>query len=338
MEECTGVEVAATQATAAPITVLIAEDSPVFQGMLRHMLGKWGYEVLSVADGEQAWQRLQAPDGPRLAILDWMMPGLDGVEVCRRVRALAREPYTYLLLLTAKTSSRDLVEGMEAGADDYVTKPFNAQELRVRLRAGRRILELERQLVEAREALRRQATHDGLTGVWNRTAILEILHNELARGSRERAPLAVILADLDHFKRVNDTHGHLAGDAVLREAAGRMRAGLRRYDSIGRYGGEEFLIVLPGCEGEGVAAQGRRLCEAFREQPFWFAGESLAMTCSLGASWTDAPDGAQMEMLVRLADEALYAAKGGGRNRMELAPLRLWDRPPGLSESLLTTS
>ncbi len=142
-----------------------------FESVLRTMLSKWGYDGIVVRDGQEAWQVLRSPDAPRLAILDWMMPGMDGVEVCRRVRAELREPYIYILLLTARTEAQDLVEGVDAGADDYLTKPFNAHELRVRLRAGRRIIDLQEQLMLTREALRDQATHDGLTGLLNRLAI-----------------------------------------------------------------------------------------------------------------------------------------------------------------------
>ena len=302
--------------------VLVAEDNPVFQTMLRNLLVRWDYDVIQAGNGVEAWEHLQAKDGPRLAILDWMMPGMDGVEVCRRVRAVGKEPYTYILLLTAKTESGDLVEGMEAGADDYVTKPFDAHELRVRLRAGRRILDLQEELVLAREALRRQATHDGLTGVWNRTAIMEILGRELARGNREMSPVAVMLTDLDHFKQINDGHGHMAGDEVLREAARRMQAGLRRYDSIGRYGGEEFLIVLPGCDASGAAAQAERMRAGFDSREFHFDGTPIRVTCSIGVSWTDLADPAQTESLIRSADEALYLAKHRGRNRVHLVCLQ----------------
>jgi two-component system cell cycle response regulator len=299
--------------------VLIAEDSPVFQSMLRNMLTKWGYQVIVASNGEEAWALLQSESCPRMAILDWMMPGLSGVEVCRRVRAAAKEPYTYLLLLTAKTESRDLVEGMEAGADDYVAKPFNAHELRVRLRAGHRILDLQAELVEAREALRQQATHDGLTGVWNRTAILEVLRNELTRAAREGSPVAVLMSDLDHFKHVNDTYGHQSGDEVLREATRRMKNGLRRYDAVGRYGGEEFLIVLPGCNAQRADAQAQRLRSAIAGDSFQLPDGSIPVTCSLGVAWTDLPDLSQSEALVRMADEALYVAKRNGRNRVEIS-------------------
>src|ERR1035438_7259984 len=209
-----------------PMKVLAAEDNPIFQSMLSNMLTKWGYQPVIAHDGNEAWDALQQPDGPQLAILDWMMPGLNGVDICRGVRAAAREPYVCILLLTARTDSQDLVEGMEAGADDYLTKPFQAHELRVRLRAGRRILDLQQQLMEAREALRVQATHDALTGLLNHGAILETLRKELARASRERQPVALLMADLDRFKSVNDTYGHQGGDAVLHEAARRMKSAI----------------------------------------------------------------------------------------------------------------
>jgi diguanylate cyclase (GGDEF)-like protein len=297
--------------------ILAAEDNPVFQSMLRTMLMKWGYDVTIARDGVEAWQALQSQDSPRLAILDWMMPGMDGVEVCRRVRAADREPYIYILLLTARTDSQDLVEGMDAGADDYLTKPFNAHELRVRLRAGRRILDLQEELLQAREALREQATHDSLTGLLNRAAILETLHNELSRSRRESQPVALLMVDLDRFKLINDTHGHLAGDAVLREAARRMKAAVRRYDAIGRYGGEEFLIVLPGCEADAARVQAERVREAVAAGPFAAVAQSIAVTCSIGVSCRARPSLSDTDPLVRDADMALYAAKDHGRNRVE---------------------
>ncbi len=296
--------------------VLVAEDNPVFQSMLKSMLTKWGYEARMTLNGLEAWEAMQAADAPRLAVLDWMMPRMDGVEVCRRIRAAAREPYVYVLLLTARTESQDLVEGMEAGADDYLTKPFNAQELRVRLRAGRRILDLQQQLMEARESLRVQATHDALTGLLNRGRVLEVLLTEIARSERELRPLALLMVDLDRFKQVNDTGGHMAGDAVLREAARRMKAVTRHYDSPGRYGGEEFLIVLPGCSAQDARTQAERLREAVAREPFAAAGKLLAVTCSIGVSSRGACGAGDADRLIREADSALYAAKHEGRNRV----------------------
>ena len=242
-----------------------------------------------------------------------MMPGMDGVEICRRIRSANREPYIYILLLTARTESHDLIEGMDAGADDYLTKPFNAHELRVRLHAGRRILDLQEELLKAREALREQATHDGLTGLLNRTTILDKLDDELSRAVRTGTPVSVLMTDLDRFKSINDTHGHLAGDAVLREAARRLKSAARRYDSVGRYGGEEFLVVLPGCDASDAALQAERMREAIGATPFLASSQPISVTVSLGVACVShcAP-----EALVREADDALYEAKAQGRNRV----------------------
>src|SRR5579863_8051229 len=196
--------------------ILIADDSIVSRHLLDATLRRWGYEVVVACDGNEAWQILQSENAPKIAILDWMMPGLTGPEVCRRVRATAKDKdiYTYILLLSSKSQREDLIEGMESGADDYLTKPFDQHELKVRLRPGTRIIELQQELIAAREALRDQATRDFLTHVWNRSSILDILQRELERGRRDKQPLGVILADLDHFKAVNDNYGHFAGDAV----------------------------------------------------------------------------------------------------------------------------
>ncbi|HEV3196926.1 MAG TPA: diguanylate cyclase [Bryobacteraceae bacterium] len=300
--------------------ILAAEDNPLFQSVLRTILTKWGYDATIVRDGVEAWRALQSQDSPRLAILDWMMPGMDGLEVCRRVRAAKREPYVYILLLTGRAESKDLVEGMDAGADDYLTKPLNTHELRVRLRAGRRILDLQEELLQAREALREQATHDSLTGLFNRASILETLHNELSRARRESQPVALLMVDLDRFKQINDTCGHLAGDGVLREAARRMKSAVRRYDAVGRYGGEEFLIVLPGCAADAARAQAERVREALADGTFAAGDQSLAVTCSIGVSCRTRPFLSDTDPLVREADLALYAAKDRGRNRVEAHP------------------
>ena len=205
--------------------ILIADDESVSRRMLQALLGKWGYDVVSAEDGDAAWEKLKSPDAPRMALLDWMMPGQNGVDVCRALRTQRPEPYTYILLLTAKDAKESVVEGLESGADDYLTKPFNPQELKARIRVGLRLLELEDNLVQAREAMRFKATHDTLTGVWNRGAILETLDKEVWRSRRERLSLGILIVDLDHFKSINDTYGHLAGDTVLREVTKKIADG-----------------------------------------------------------------------------------------------------------------
>jgi len=299
--------------------ILVADDSPLFRDMLQKLLLEWGYEVTVVPDGQQAWDILRQENGPRLALLDWMMPGMEGAEVCRQVRARIRDRYVYMLLLSVRAELEDVVKGMESGADDYIIKPFQVDELRARLRAGRRVLALQEELVEAREALREQATRDGLTGLWNRTAIFEILQNELARSARSGEPLIVLMADLDGFKPVNDHFGHMAGDAVLRQVAARMRASVRRYDAVGRYGGEEFLIVLPGCELPSGLALAERIRHAIGTECFRAGDTEIGLTCSLGAACAIPPAIPHADDLVREADAALYRAKHQGRDRVEAA-------------------
>jgi diguanylate cyclase (GGDEF)-like protein len=299
------------------VKVLIAEDDPISRRLLEVTLAKWGYEVVSCPDGETAWDTLQQANAPSLAILDWMMPGMDGLQVCREVRQMMTEPYTYMLLLTAKSQKDDIIAGLEAGADDYLTKPFDASELRMRLRAGRRILDLQTELIFAREELRRQATYDSLTRLLNRAAVCDLLQRELGRAEREHLPLSIILADIDFFKRINDTYGHLAGDAVLRETSQCMRSVVRPYDGIGRYGGEEFLLVLPGCDHDGAFALAERLRECVESNPMALAEGIVPITLSLGVASNDLTW--DIETLIGAADTALYRAKNNGRNRVELA-------------------
>ena len=298
--------------------VLIADDSVVSRHLLEATLRKWGYEVTVACDGAEALQILEREDAPALIILDWMMPGMTGLEVCRRIRARGSEPYIYILLLTSKSQKEDLIEGMDAGADDYIAKPFDQNELQVRLRAGTRLVGLQAQLLSAREALREQATRDSLTRLWNRNSILEALSRELARARREGSPLGVVMVDLDHFKHINDNHGHLAGDAMLREAARRMQNSVRQYDSIGRYGGEEFLILLPHCGEAESFAQAERLRKQLGQSDVRIDDTSLRITASFGVTAALLGEPWTAEGLLRKADEALYAAKKSGRNRVEI--------------------
>ena len=239
--------------------VLVADDSATSRELLRRALSHWGYEVVLAEDGMQAWEILAQPDPPPMAVLDWVMPFMTGPEVCRKVRETHREPYPYILLLTSKNTKGETVEGLEAGADDYVVKPFDQQELQVRLRCGKRIVDLQMDLLRAREELRERANKDLLTMLPNRSAIAGTLDTEVSRCHRDRRTVGVILLDIDHFKKINDTYGHFTGDAVLRETAVRLRGNMRPYDQVGRYGGEEFLVVLPNCDLDQASNQAERM-------------------------------------------------------------------------------
>lgn len=297
--------------------ILIAEDDPVSRRVLEAFLVKWSYEVIVARNGAEAWDELQKQEAPMLAILDWMMPGMDGVQVCRKIREAKDRPYVYILMLTAKERKQHILEGIEAGADEYLTKPFEPHELKAHLLAGRRILDLQDALIRAREELRVQATHDPLTGLCNHAEILGRLRVEVERARRQGTPVGVVMADLDYFKRINDTYGHPAGDTVLREVARRFRSAVRPYDSVGRYGGEEFMVVFPGCNSAAAVQQAERLRMSIREEPIALAGKSVAVTLSLGVAAAADPGSWDSESLLRLADTALYRAKAGGRDRVE---------------------
>ena len=304
-------------------SVLIADDDAISRSMLQSCLQKWGLSVSTAKDGLYAWHELQKPDAPSLLILDWMMPGFSGIELCRKIRARKTSHYPYVLLLTSRDAKEDLVEGLDAGADDYLTKPFNASELRARLAVGRRILTLQNELLRKEEELSFRARHDSLTGLWNRGAIMDFMERELARARRSGSSVGVLLLDIDHFKSVNDTYGHPAGDAVLQQVAQRLSAGTRAYDWVGRYGGEEFIVLLANCNADTLALCAERLREIVAAAPMQASGIDLKVTVSLGAAlFSCEPNEGSAEVL-QLADAALYRAKQNGRNRVEFA----WQEP-----------
>jgi two-component system cell cycle response regulator len=303
-------------------SVLVAEDDPIFLRILQSWFRKWDYRVTAVKNGIDAWEALQQPTAPPMAILDWMMPGMDGIEVCRKIRARKQGPYCYVLLLTAKDNKKDVVTGLEAGADDYLTKPFDVDELRARIRAGKRILELQAALIRAHDTLQYESAHDALTALWNRGAIVGFLKNEIERQHRSNQPLGLMMADVDHFKKINDTYGHLVGDAVLQEVSRRLAAGVRTYDSVGRYGGEEFLVLVPGCKPADLVASAERLRRSVADSKFETSAGTLTVTLSIGVAsgCDDSGHRQESEPLLRAADDALYAAKAEGRNRVAVAP------------------
>jgi diguanylate cyclase (GGDEF)-like protein len=299
--------------------ILIAEDDVTSRLILENMLTKWGYDVVSATDGNDAWEKLQEEDAPRLVILDWMMPGIEGIEICRRIRenSKSEDQYTYLTLLTAKESKENIVTGMEAGADDYVTKPFDMHELRVRVRAGERIVQLQSDLLEAKKKLEIQSRTDPLTGVLNRRAILSQIGYELSRAKRNNTHISISMLDLDHFKNINDTFGHLAGDAVLRECIHRVESAVRAYDSVGRFGGEEFIVVLPETNEADAFSVAERIRLRIAEKDANVDGISISFAISQGLATCTGDE--SVDNLIAMADRALYRAKENGRNRVEKA-------------------
>jgi two-component system cell cycle response regulator len=271
-----------------------------------------------VDDGNKAWEVVQRNETvPELIILDWLMPGMDGLELCRRIRDRQQDRYQYVLLISGRDDKQDVIEGLDAGADDYLTKPLDARELRARLRSGKRILSLQHDLIQTREELRYQATHDGLTGIWSRGAVLNLLQCELQRGMRTEVFTGILMIDLDHFKNINDTYGHLVGDAVLKEVAGRISHAVRSYDFVGRYGGEEFLAILSNCSAEDLRLVADRTRTVVAESPVRVDSVAVSVTVSIGAAV--ARNGTPEVELLSTADDALYEAKRAGRNRVVIA-------------------
>lgn len=259
---------------------------------------------------------LVKPDGPRLALLDWMLPEIEGVEICRRLRARPEgEPYTYTVLLTGKSRKQEMLEAMDAGADDFLAKPFDPAELKARLMAGKRIVELQQKLVSANGALHYAASHDYLTRIWNRAEILAFLRRELARARRDTTPVGTILVDIDHFKAVNDELGHETGDLVLQEVTKRLSRSIREYDGVGRYGGEEFLVVMPGCNLITLTRRANEMRTLIAGAPVLLAPHAKTITVSMGISVAETTE--TVESLLRRADVALYQAKRNGRDRVE---------------------
>jgi diguanylate cyclase (GGDEF)-like protein len=299
--------------------ILIADDEATNRHLLGAALKKLGYDIEVATNGDEAWAALQRSDAAELAILDWMMPGMTGPEICLKLRGAANAKYVYVILLTGMTELSALVQGLESGADDFIAKPFRTPELYARLRAGQRILSLQRELLAGRAQIEHLAAHDFLTGLWNRRAIMEQLGQELARSRRESKPLGVIIMDIDHFKQINDSYGHGQGDLVLQETARRLTDAVRPYDGAGRYGGEEFLLYAADCDVERTFAVAERLREAMSAEPMNVAGKPLRVTASFGVSAAAPGQAGDVLALIEAADRALYRAKDLGRNRVEWA-------------------
>lgn len=307
--------------------VLVAEDNCTMRIMVAGVLERWGHQPVAVADGEEAWRIMQQPDAPRIALLDWEMPGVSGVEVCRRLRAREKEGanYTYAILLTSHSEKNEIVAGIEAGADDYVVKPFDQHELRARVRTGSRIIELQMELLQRKEEYRRLSRTDPLTGCLNRRAILGRVAEEMKLATKEGTMIGLSMMDIDHFKYINDAHGHAAGDVILREFVVRLGEIMRSPETFGRVGGEEFLALWTSRDNEGIVVVNERFRSLIEEAPFQTTENSLPITVSIGVTTTAGNE--TTDAAIARADRALYAAKESGRNRVKYDFTGFFKRP-----------
>lgn len=301
--------------------VLIAEDENISRMVLAKALVNHGYEVLQAHDGKEAWDIFQKEkEDIYIAILDWQMPKMDGIELCQRIKDASISHYVYVIFLTGKKDIDSIVEGLETGADDYLPKPFDRRELLSRLKVGLRLIEFEKALREANEKLHTLAITDGLTGISNRRAIFERLRGEIFRAGRENSTFCLIMLDIDHFKKVNDTYGHGAGDKVLVEIVNRIKSELRPHDDIGRYGGEEFLVGISKADSKISRIIAERLRKCICERPFQVEDRKIDVSISLGVvdfmPSKDHDINDLLEGMIKAADIALYKAKEAGRNRV----------------------
>lgn len=300
--------------------LLVAEDSPLYRNMLHGLLQSWGYEVVLAATGHEAQRILNSDDAPQLAILDCLLPELTGLELCEQIRA-NKQRYVYTILLSLDDDQSDVLQGFEFGADDYLCKPFKQYELRTRLKIGELAVRSREEVAEAHDALKFEASHDFLLRIWNRRAIIELLDKELSRTKRSQTSLSVLLVDLDHLKQVNDSHGYLAGDEVLRGAAERISTTVRHCDHVGRYEGGQFLVVLPNCTAEAAREVAERVRECIGAGPIVNA---IEVTASIGVSqWRS---GREIREILKQVDVALGGAKQNGRNCVEVENASKVDR------------
>jgi diguanylate cyclase (GGDEF)-like protein len=307
-------------------TVLVADDSFLSRQLIVRLLKKMGFQVVEAANGKEAWEYFQNSNKDiSLVILDWVMPEMDGLEVCRLIRKVNVGCYVYIIFLSSVEKKEDIALCLESGADDYIIKPVHEKEFLARITVGLRILALERALQETNRRLKNLAITDELTGLLNRRALFAELKKNTCRFIREEKPFHIIMLDIDHFKKINDSYGHQAGDKVLQELAKRLENELRPYDLIGRYGGEEFLIAIGNISKQNAMKLAERIRKSIADQPFFITRDySIPVTASLGIASLALPvhqvtDREFMKIiydLIKRADKALYQAKQEGRNQI----------------------
>jgi diguanylate cyclase (GGDEF)-like protein len=298
--------------------VLLVDDEPTQRLITARLLKRAGYQVDTAQNGREALEKLKASDQFQLLVTDWEMPEMDGVALCRAVRAEQTSGYVYTILLTSRDAIEHLVAGLQAGADDYLTKPVLEPELLARLNTGRRIVTLERSLRAANEENRRLSVTDALTGAFNRRYLMEQVPTEIDRSSRYDHRLAILMCDVDHFKKINDTYGHQAGDEVLKRVVGLLKQKIRTVDWVSRYGGEEFVIVLPETGYSNACKVAETLRDSLSQLQIDFEGKTLNVTASFGVTgWDGAvPTDASVDAMVARCDACVYDSKANGRNRI----------------------
>jgi two-component system, cell cycle response regulator len=308
-----------------PFKILVVDDSAVSRKLVEHSLSDERYKLLFAKNGREALA-LFAEHQPAVVLTDWDMPDVGGLDLCRRIRSNFQGSYSYLILLSGNTDKEKVVEGLASGADDYLTKPFHAGELVARIEVGLRMVELHRQIQEQNRLLQEMALTDALTGLPNRRALDVWAPRELSAAARHGFPFWVVMADLDFFKKVNDTYGHDAGDAVLKSFAEILKANTRQSNFCARLGGEEFLIVITHTDEAGTNCIVERIREKFENMKFSFGKSSITVTASFGVAGFHGDTSPDLNILIAQADAALYGAKHKGRNRTEFGTPALFDR------------
>ena len=299
-------------------TVLVADDSPVFRKLVEQTLSEKEHSLIFAKNGAEAIE-LFSKHSPGLVIVDWIMPDLSGIELCERIRSRSQVQYTYIIILTGKAEKEDVVAGLAAGADDYLTKPFHREELVARVGVGLRVVELNRQIEAKNVLLQQLALTDALTGLPNRRAVEDWAMRQLSGAARHGFSFWVVMADLDHFKAVNDTYGHEAGDTVLKRFAEILKDVSRRSDICARMGGEEFVFVLTHASTENAKLVAERVRAKLEGTQFVFRGQNVTVTASFGMAGFAGKHAPDFSGLLAQADCALYSAKRLGRNRVEIA-------------------
>ena len=304
-------------APGADIQVLVVDDSPVYRKLVEHALEGGPYSLLFAKSGREAME-LFSRYLPDIVITDWMMPDLSGLDICQRLRTDMHRGYTYIILLTSIAEKDNVVKGLAAGADDYLTKPFDPGELLARIGVGRRIIDLHRQIDAKNKLLEEMAHSDPLTGLPNRRAIEDWAGRQLRGAARHGFPYWVVLADMDSFKSINDTYGHIGGDTLLQRFAEILKSVIRASDICGRLGGDEFILVITHVEAEDIEKTVERFREKLISQQFEVGDQKVSITASFGVAGFHGKEIVDFNTLVRRADKALYAAKNAGRNQVKM--------------------